>query len=67
MPPQTHIISRTLDPIFAIFVGLGAATTRINREEKEAGRSTKETVDNGLRQGGGGGVGMTGSMADIEV
>jgi len=50
MPPQTHIISRTLDPIFAIFIGLGAAATRINREEKESGRSTRETVDNGLRR-----------------
>ncbi|TVY23873.1 hypothetical protein LHYA1_G006160 [Lachnellula hyalina] len=50
MPPQAHIISRTLDPIFAIVIGLGAAATRINREEKESGRTTKETVDNGLRR-----------------
>ncbi|TVY18095.1 hypothetical protein LARI1_G001994 [Lachnellula arida] len=57
MPPQTHIISRTLDPLFALAIGLGAAATRINREEKEAGRSTKETVDNGLREGGGKGEG----------
>ncbi|TVY55244.1 hypothetical protein LCER1_G001617 [Lachnellula cervina] len=50
MPPQTHIISRSLDPLFALAIGLGAAATRINREEKEAGRSTKETVHNGLRR-----------------
>ncbi|TVY44747.1 hypothetical protein LOCC1_G002289, partial [Lachnellula occidentalis] len=50
MPPQTHIISRALDPVFAIVIGLGAAATRINREEKESGRSTRETVDHGLRR-----------------
>jgi hypothetical protein len=49
MPPQTHIISRTFDPLFAIFIGLSAAAMRINREEKELERSTRETVDNGLR------------------
>lgn len=40
-----HLISRNLDPVFALFIGLGAAATRINREEKELGRSTKDTVD----------------------
>ncbi|KAK3216778.1 hypothetical protein GRF29_1g906933 [Pseudopithomyces chartarum] len=40
-----HIISRRLDPIFAISIGLAAAATRINREEKEKGRSTAQTVD----------------------
>jgi hypothetical protein len=49
MAPPAYIISRTLDPIFALFIGLGAASMRINREEKELGRSTKETIDAGLR------------------
>ncbi|OBT67876.1 hypothetical protein VE03_02450 [Pseudogymnoascus sp. 23342-1-I1] len=51
MAPPAYIISRSLDPIFALFIGLGAASMRINREEKELGRSTKETVDAGLRGG----------------
>ena len=49
MAPPAYIISRTLDPIFALFIGLCAATMRINREEKELGRSTKQTIDAGLR------------------
>lgn len=49
MALPAYIISRTLDPIFALFIGLGAASMRINREEKELGRSTKETIDAGLR------------------
>ncbi|KAJ4289528.1 hypothetical protein N0V90_010857 [Kalmusia sp. IMI 367209] len=40
-----YIISRSLDPIFAVSIGLAAAATRINREEKEKGRSTAETID----------------------
>jgi hypothetical protein len=39
------IVRRRLDPIFAISIGLAAAATRINREEKEKGRSTAESVD----------------------
>jgi hypothetical protein len=31
--------------LFAISIGLAAAATRINREEKEAGRSTQQTVE----------------------
>lgn len=49
MAPPAYIISRTLDPVFALFIGLGAATMRINREEKELGRNTKQTIDAGLR------------------
>jgi hypothetical protein len=49
MPSPAHIISKVGDPIFAVFIGLGAAATRINREEKEQGRSTKTTIDAGLR------------------
>ncbi|TVY57174.1 hypothetical protein LSUE1_G007888 [Lachnellula suecica] len=51
MPAPTYIITRTLDPLFAVFIGLSAAAMRINREEKEVGRSTKETVDAGLSGG----------------
>ncbi|KAF1363944.1 hypothetical protein EJ07DRAFT_100797, partial [Lizonia empirigonia] len=36
---------RALDPLFAISIGLAAAVTRINREEKEKGRSTQETIE----------------------
>jgi hypothetical protein len=36
---------RSLDPIFAISIGLAAAVTRINREEKERGMSTAQTMD----------------------
>jgi hypothetical protein len=49
MPSPTHLISKVADPIFALFIGLGAAATRINREEKELGRSTQQTIDDGLR------------------
>ncbi|KAF2855067.1 hypothetical protein T440DRAFT_202634 [Plenodomus tracheiphilus IPT5] len=40
-----YLISRSLDPIFAISIGLAAAYTRINREEKEKGRSTQESIE----------------------
>nr|XP_036584290.1 uncharacterized protein CTRU02_05934 [Colletotrichum truncatum]KAF6793679.1 hypothetical protein CTRU02_05934 [Colletotrichum truncatum] len=43
-PPPAYIISKVADPIFALAIGLGAAATRINREEKEKGRSTQETM-----------------------
>ena len=49
MPPPTYLISRVADPIFALFIGLSAAATRINREEKELGHTTQQTVDAGLR------------------
>jgi hypothetical protein len=45
MPAPTYIISKVADPIFAVMIGLGAATTRINREEKELGRTTEETLN----------------------
>jgi hypothetical protein len=50
MPAPTYIISRVADPIFALFIGLSAAATRINREEKAKGRSTDETIQTGLRR-----------------
>lgn len=49
MPASAYIISRVADPIFAVVIGLGAAATRINREEKEKGKTTSQTVDAGLR------------------
>ncbi|KAK4162256.1 hypothetical protein QBC43DRAFT_291133 [Cladorrhinum sp. PSN259] len=45
MAAQAYIISRVADPIFAVFIGAAAAATRINREEKEKGRTTQETLD----------------------
>ncbi|OAL55473.1 hypothetical protein IQ07DRAFT_639153 [Pyrenochaeta sp. DS3sAY3a] len=40
-----YLISKALDPVFAISIGLAAAFTRINREEKEKGRTTQESID----------------------
>jgi hypothetical protein len=37
--------NRRLDPIFAVSIGLAAAVTRINREEREKGRSTTQSMD----------------------
>ncbi|KAK0747575.1 hypothetical protein B0T21DRAFT_279039 [Apiosordaria backusii] len=45
MSPPRYIISRIADPIFAVFIGISAAATRINREEKEKGRTTQETLN----------------------
>ncbi|KAF2826419.1 hypothetical protein CC86DRAFT_293230 [Ophiobolus disseminans] len=39
------IISKRLDPLFAISIGLAAAATRISREEKEKGRNSTQSVD----------------------
>lgn len=41
----TDMCDRGLDPVFAISIGLAAAVTRINREEKENGRSSQESMD----------------------
>jgi hypothetical protein len=49
MPSPIHLLSKVGDPIFALFIGLSAAATRINREEKELGRSTQVTLDAGKR------------------
>ncbi|KAI3341264.1 hypothetical protein F4824DRAFT_496009 [Ustulina deusta] len=45
MAPPTYIISRVADPIFAVAIGLGAAALRINREEKEKGKTTQQTIE----------------------
>ncbi|KAI1210369.1 uncharacterized protein F4807DRAFT_459744 [Annulohypoxylon truncatum] len=50
MAPPTYIISRVADPIFAMVIGLGAAATRINREGKEKGRTTQQTIAAGKRR-----------------
>jgi hypothetical protein len=39
-----YIISRRLDPLFAISIGAMATAARISREEKEKGRTTSETI-----------------------
>jgi hypothetical protein len=36
---------RTLDPIFAVSVGVAAAVVRINREEKEKGKSFEQSKE----------------------
>lgn len=36
---------RTLDPIFALSVGITAAVVRINREEKAKGKTTQDIFD----------------------
>jgi hypothetical protein len=41
--PDPHQLRRTLDPIFAVSVGVAAAVVRINREEKEKGKSFEES------------------------
>ncbi|KAK9426421.1 hypothetical protein AB5N19_00926 [Seiridium cardinale] len=50
MAPATYIISRVADPIFAVVIGLGAAATRINREEKEKGQTTEQTIESAKRR-----------------
>ncbi|KAI0908416.1 hypothetical protein F4823DRAFT_599248 [Ustulina deusta] len=49
MAPPTYIISRVADPIFAVAIGLGAAALRINREEKEKGKTTQQTIESAKR------------------
>ncbi|KAL6720146.1 hypothetical protein ACLMJK_002067 [Lecanora helva] len=45
-PRYTYIISRTLDPLFALVIGISAAGIRIRREENEkrAGLPTTSIV-----------------------
>ncbi|TKA24041.1 hypothetical protein B0A50_06932 [Salinomyces thailandicus] len=40
-----YLISKVIDPIFATSIGVAAAYVRINREEKEKGRSTEQTIE----------------------
>ncbi|SMQ47956.1 unnamed protein product [Zymoseptoria tritici ST99CH_1A5] len=41
---MSYLISRAIDPIFAMSVGAAAVVVRVNREEKEKGRTTEETI-----------------------
>jgi L-cystine uptake protein TcyP (sodium:dicarboxylate symporter family) len=50
MAPPVYIISRVADPIFAVFIGVSAAALRINREEKNKGKSTQEIVETARRR-----------------
>ncbi|CAJ2511510.1 Uu.00g071350.m01.CDS01 [Anthostomella pinea] len=50
MAPPTYIISRVADPIFALAIGLSAAGLRINREEKEKGKTTQQTIESAKRR-----------------
>ncbi|KAB5585828.1 hypothetical protein GE09DRAFT_39825 [Coniochaeta sp. 2T2.1] len=50
MAPPMYIISKAADPIFALAIGLGAAAMRINREEKEKGKTTAEILEAGKRR-----------------
>lgn len=36
---------RNLDPVFALFIGASAAVVRINRDEKEKGKTTQDTIE----------------------
>ena len=47
---ESYSISRSLDPIFAIGIGLAAAGVRIRREERDKGHSMNETVEAGKRR-----------------
>ncbi|KAL6913882.1 hypothetical protein ACHAPO_002332 [Fusarium lateritium] len=47
-----YIISRVADPIFGVLIGLSAAATRINREEKDKGRTTQQTLEAARRRVG---------------
>jgi len=50
MPSPIHLISKVGDPIFSLFIGVSAAATRINREEKELGHTTQQTIDAAFRR-----------------
>ncbi|KAL1306543.1 hypothetical protein AAFC00_005233 [Neodothiora populina] len=38
-PRYAYIISRNLDPVFAIFIGISATAVRVNRDEKDKGKT----------------------------
>lgn len=52
MAPPAYIISKAADPFFALAIGIAAAATRINREEKEKGKTTQQTVQSLQRYSG---------------
>jgi len=51
-PPATYIISRTLDPLFALTIGISAAVLRIRREEvaKGGSGSVRDLLEMGRRR-----------------
>jgi hypothetical protein len=49
MSSTSYLISKIADPIFAFVIGVSAAVLRINREERELGHSTQQTIDSGFR------------------
>ncbi|KAK5730340.1 hypothetical protein LTR15_000277 [Elasticomyces elasticus] len=40
-----YLIGRVIDPLYAVFIGAGAAAVRIRREEKEKGRDVSQSVE----------------------
>jgi len=50
LPRYNYIISKYLDPLFALSIGVSAAAVRIRREEKAKGRSLEETWEVGVRR-----------------
>ncbi|TKA73124.1 hypothetical protein B0A55_06259 [Friedmanniomyces simplex] len=44
-----YLIGRVIDPLYAVFIGAGAAAVRIRREEKEKGRTVAGSVE-GLKK-----------------
>lgn len=46
------MFGRAIDPLFAVGVGVVAAAVRVNREEKEKGQTTEQTVESLKRRVG---------------
>jgi hypothetical protein len=48
----TYVLTRSrgIDPFFAMGIGIAAAAVRINREEKEKGKSTQQSVESFRRR-----------------
>ncbi|KAF2671889.1 hypothetical protein BT63DRAFT_452393 [Microthyrium microscopicum] len=40
-----YLISRNLDPLFAISIGIGAAAIRIRKDETKKGFTSQQTID----------------------
>ncbi len=67
IPRYQYIISRRLDPVFALFIGTSAAFVRIRREEREKMSST-DGVAGGVVGGLGGEVGATeGGVSGMDI
>jgi len=55
-----YLISKRLDPVFAIFVGTTSAWFKVRKDEQAKGRSVQETVDTLKRR-----VGMAGKLVGL--